>query len=546
MTDDRHDALTRREFLTRSAVAAGAAAGAGAASGLAGLLKPFAVAAAPARVAARPLVYATRTETITLDPAQNDFSYTQRAQRPVYEPLVHYVADGKGGARIEPLLATEWRVSDGGRVYTFRLRSGVRFSDGAPFDADAVKWNFDRVRAVNKGPAARLTVLDRVEVVDRQTVRLVLKAPFAALLPTLTKVPYMISPSAQDRAEAGDFAQRWLNDHATGTGPYLLEQWVRGQQISYSRNPTYWRGWSGQHADRIVLRLVREPATQRLLLETGEADLADGISLVDVDPLKRQPAVVVEEVEAPSLVHIMMRMRGPLADPRFRQAMRAAFGYTSFVAGALLNKGRVPNGPIPKGAWAYDPALPAFRRDLTRARRLLAEVAPSQRTFTLQTISPFFPYYPQLAQIFQQNLAELGLTLSVDDLIDAATFIGNIRTLDRGPDMYGWVVNPAFDDPHEFLFPVYHSSVAGTLQNYTFYKNPRVDALIDQGATIVDQEKRRAIYAEAQRLLREDGPAVFCAQFFLVLGRSRKLQGFQAHPLLVAQPVDYWTLWVEA
>jgi peptide/nickel transport system substrate-binding protein len=544
MTDDRPDALTRREFLTRSATAA---VNAGLAGGLiAPAITPRAVVAAPPRVAARPLVYATRTETITLDPAQNDFSYTQRAQRPVYEPLLQYVPDGKGGARIEPLLVEGWRVSNDGRVYTFRLRAGVRFSDGTPLDADAVRWNFERVKAVNKGPAARLAVVDRVEPVDARTFRLVLKAPFAALIPTLTKVPYMVSPAAQDKAEAGDLAQRWLHDNAIGTGPYLLEGWVRGQQIAYTRNPTYWRGWRGPHAERVVLRLVRESATQRLLLETGEADLADGISIVDVQPLKTRPGVVVEEIEAPSLVHIMMRMRGPFANPKFRQAMRAAFSYTSFVGGALLNKGRVPNGPIPKGAWAYDPSLPAFRRDLGMARRLLDEVGPSQRAFTLQTISPFFPYYPQLAQIFQQNLAELGLQLTVDDMIDAATFIGNIRTLERGPDMYGWVVNPAFDDPHEFLFPVYHSSVAGTLQNYTFYKNAALDALIDQGATVIDQERRRAIYAQAQRILREDGPAIFCAQFFLVLGRSKKLQGFQAHPLLVAQPLDYWGLWVEA
>jgi peptide/nickel transport system substrate-binding protein len=543
MTDDGRTTLTRRELLARSTAAA---AGAAVAGGLGGTLTPFAVAAAPVRVAARPLVYITRTETITLDPAQNDFSYTQRAQRPVYEPLFQYVPDGKGGARIEPLLASGWRVSDGGRVYTFTLRSGVRFSDGTPLDGEAVKWNFDRTKAINKGPAARLAIVDRVEVVDRLTVRLVLKAPFAPLLPTLTKVPYMISPASQDHAQGGDMAQGWLNDHAIGTGPYLLDQWVRGQQISYTRNPHYWRGWTGPHADRIILRLVRESATQRLLLETGEADLADGIALVDIDPLRRQPGVVIDEIEAPSLVHIMMRMRGPFLDPRVRRAMRAAFGYQSFVAGALMNAGRIPNGPIPKGAWAYDPTLPAFRRELDTARRLLQEVAPSQRAFVLQTISPFFPYYPQLAQIFQQNLAELGLRLSVEDLIDAATFVGNLRSLERGPDMYGWVVNPAFDDPHEFLFPVYHSSAAGTLQNYTFYKNPRVDALIDQGASTLDQRKRRAIYAEAQRLLREDGPAVFCAQVFLILGRSRKLQGFQAHPLLVAQPLDYWRLWVEA
>ena len=543
MEDAMRERMRRRTLLARSL---GAAAGAGLAGAAERSLLGAPTAAGAPRAATRPLVFVVRTETLTLDPAQNDFIYTQNAQRPVYEPLVDYAADGKGGAKLVPVLAVEWRTSDA-KTYTFALRPGVKFSDGVPFDARAAKWNFDRLKAVNKGPAARLPPIDRVDVVDPLTIRVVLKDPFAPFIEALPKAPYMISPSVQSKAQGGDLAQRWLNDNAVGTGPYLLERWVRGQQVTFTRNPAYWRGWAGPHAERIVVRLVRESGTQRLMLEAGDADLADGIVLTDAAALARNPNVVIEEHEAPVIVHIMLRMRGPFLNPKFRQAMRAAFSYGGFVGGVLQNKGRIPNGPIARGLWAYDPSLPQFRRELVAARRLLQEVAPSQRRFVLQTISPFFPYYLQLAQIFQQNLAELGLSLAIDDKPDAATFIGNLSSIDHGPDMYGWVVTPAYDDPQDVLYRTYHSgSVPPTAQNFCFYKNPRVDELLDRGITTPDQAHRRPYYNEVQRILRDDGPAVFAAQFFAIFGRRKKLHGFDWHPFLINLTPDFYNLWVEA
>ncbi len=545
MSKAEHCKVTRREFLTQSARTALGVSLVG--TGAAVLIKPLHVMAAPARVATRPLLFVVRTETLTLDPHQNDFIYSQNPQRPVYEPLVDYAPDGKGGAKIVPVLATEWTSSNDARTYTFKLRSGVKFSDGTPFDAEAAKWNFDRLKAVNKGPAARLPPIDRVEVVDRLTVRVILKTPFAPFIQALPKAPYMVSPVVQSKAQGTDLAQAWLNDNAIGTGPYLLERWVRGQQVTFARNAGYWRGWSGEHTERIVVRLVREASTQRLMLETGEADLADGIVILDAEALKKIPGVAIEEHDTPALIHIMLRMRGPALNAKFRQALRAAFGYSSFVGGVLLNKGRVPNGPIPSGIWAHDPSLPQFRRELDKARQLLQEAAPSQRSFVLQTISPFFQYYPQLAQIFQQNLAELGLTLTIDDKPDAATFIGNLTSLDRGPDMYGWAINPAYDDPQDILERTYHSrSLPPTAQNFTFFKNPRVDELIDRGVSVPERSARRPFYNEVQRLLREEGPAVFAAQFFQIFGKSKKLHGFDWHPFLYNLPPDFYNLWVEA
>ncbi|MDR7420208.1 MAG: ABC transporter substrate-binding protein [Armatimonadota bacterium] len=539
------DGVTRRELLIRSARAA---AGVGVA-GFAGAtwVRPFAALAAPARVSTRPLVFVVRTETLTLDPHQNDFIYSQNAQRPIYEPLVDYAPDGKGGATIVPVLATEWRASNDAKTYTFRLRPNVRFSDGTPFDAAAAKWNFDRLKAVNKGPAARLPAIDRVEALDRLTVRVHLRAPFAPFIQALAKAPYMVSPAAQSRESGGDQAQRWLDTNAVGTGPFVLETWARGQQLTYARNPNYWRGWSGPHAERITIRLVRESATQRLMLEAGDADLADGIIITDADAMKKNPALVIEEHSTPAQIHVMLRMRGAMLDPKFREALRAVFGYTSFVGGVLLNKGRVPNGPIAKGIWAHDPSLPQYRRELVRARQLIQEAAPAQRSFVLQTISPFFPYYPQLAQILQQNLAEVGIALTIEDRLDAASFIGALTALERGPDMYGWAINPAYDDPHDILHRTYHStSVPPTAQNFTFYKNPQLDALIDRGVSAPDRARRQPFYNEAQRVLRADGPAIYCAQFFQIFGRRRPLNGFVWHPFLFNLPPDFYNLWVEA
>lgn len=508
---------------------------------------PTAAAKPQAAAATRPMVFIQRIEPITLDPHANDFGYSQFPQRASYESLTNYEMTPDGQSKLVPMLAASWKMADDATSATIELQKGVKFSDGTPFDAQAVKWNFDRIFGLKLGPQGRLPAFDKIEVLGETSLRITLKSPFAPLMDTLAK-PLMISPTAASKNEvSGDQGQKWFFDHMVGTGPFILGGFVKGQQLTYSRNPNYWRGWSGNHLDKLVIKLVKEPATQRMMLETGDADLADGIAFDDLDALSKGQGVVVHADPTLQLVHLMMRMKGPLKDKRIRQALQYAFDYDAFIKGVFNGRARVPHGPLPFGVWAFDSTLPESKRDVAKAKQLLSDAGFPNGGFSLSLwiLPPFGWFQPREAQILQQNLKELGITLNIEEKTDAAILTKALQQIDSGPDMYAWTYNNSLNDPDDNFRRMYHSTLPfpkGT--NGDFYNNPQVDQLIDQGVAIGSQEKRLPIYQELQKILLDDAPAIFVAQPDFFTTRRDVLQDYPYHPFVPNNGPDWWKMWL--
>lgn len=495
--------------------------------------------------AARPFVYAVRTEAVTLDPHVNDLSYSQYAQRPVYESLLEYTVGADGNVNLGPLLASKWDVSSDAKTYTFTLQQNVKFQDGTPFDADAVKWNIDRLTTLKLPPSGRIPPLESVEVVDPSTIRFTLKNPFAPFLASMA-MPLIVSPTAaRSHDQGGDGGKAWLDGNAVGTGPYKLDQWLRGQQVSFSRNPDYWRGWSGNHVDKIVLRTVKEAVTQRQLLETGDADLADGINFDDLDALGNAPGVVVQQGTSPEILNIGLHtQRPPFDNVKVRQAVAYAFDYDSFVKGVLNGRAVVPNGPIPQGTWAADQA-PAYARDLAKAKQLISEagLAPGAKV-RIQTISAYGWYQPGQAQLLQQNLKELGIDATIDNKADAATFLAAIQDKEKGPEIFFWRAAQSIDDPDYELRRLYDSAYTGAAGvNGMWYQSKQFDDLLDQALAIPDRAQRKPLYDQISQLLRTDQPAIWPAQLNFYVTRRDSVQGFVWNPFSNSVP-PYYYLWL--
>lgn len=496
--------------------------------------------------ATRPFVFAVRTEAVTLDPHVNDLSYSRYAQVPVYESLVEYKVGSDGKVSLSPLLAEKWEISPDARTYTFFLRKNVKFTDGTPFDAQAVKWNIDRLTTLKLPPSGRIPPLEAIEVVDPSTVRFVLKNPFAPFLASMV-MPLMISPSAAKQNEQnGDWGKAWLDGNMVGTGPYKLEQWLRGQQVSFTKNPDYWRGWSGNHLEKIVLKVVKEAATQRQMLELGDADLADGIGFDDLDALSTTPGVKVEPGLSPEILNIGFHtQRPPFDNVKVRQAVALAFDYEAFVKGVLNGRGKVPNGPIPQGTWAADGAAKPYARDIEKAKQLIAEAGlPSGTKVRIQTISAYGWYQPREAQILQQNLKELGIEATIDDKADAATFLAALQDKEKGPDIFFWRAAQSIDDPDYELRRLYHSSYVGKAGvNGMWYQSKQFDELLDKALATPEREQRKPLYDQISKLLREDQPAFWPAQLDFYVTRRETLQGFVWNPFSNSVP-PYYDLWL--
>lgn len=500
---------------------------------------------ASGNAATRPFVYAVRTEAVTMDPHVNDLGYSQYAQRAVYEALVEYKVSADGKVDLAPLLAQKWDVSADARTYTFTLQPNVKFQDGTPFDAEAVKWNIDRLVTLKLPPSGRIPPLDSVDVVDPTTIRFVLKNPFAPFLAAMA-MPLMVSPTAaRSHDQGGDGGKAWLDGNAVGTGPYKLDQWLRGQQVTFSRNPDYWRGWTGNHLDKIVLRTVKEAATQRQMLETGDADLADGIGFDDLEPLSSTPGVVVQQGTSPEILNIgLQTQKPPFNNPKMRQAVAYAFDYDSFVKGVLNSRAQAPNGPIPQGTWAADNAAP-YVRDLAKAKQLVSEanLAPGTKV-RIQTISAYGWYQPGEAQILQQNLKELGIDATIDDKADAATFLAALQDKDKGPEIFFWRAVQSIDDPDYELRRLYDSAYVGAAGvNGMWYQNKQFDDLLDHALATPDRAQRKPLYDQMSKLLRDEQPAIWPAQLNFYVTRREAVQNFVWHPFSNSVP-PYYYLWL--
>jgi peptide/nickel transport system substrate-binding protein len=506
--------------------------------------------AVPTKAAAaviRPLVVAVKTETVSLDPHQNDYDYSQKAQHGAYESLLNYtVKDGK--VDVGPGLAASYKTDDA-KVWTLTLQKGVKFTDGTPFNAEAVKYNFDRVRGMKQAPASRLPVIDSVDVVDESTVRITLKNAYPVFSENLTKL-FMVSPTAAKAHVATDdpWGNKWMFDNAVGTGPYKVESWVKGQTVTMVKNPDYWRGWSGNHVEKIILRFIKEAATRRLLLESGDVDLAEGISFDDLDALSKVKGVIVLGNEQPSMVCMMLRLKGPLKDAKVRKAIQLAFSYDDFIKGVLSGRALYPQSPLPTSVWAFDKTLPAMKQDLAAAKKLMADAGFPSGGFSVQiaTISPYGWFQPREAQILQANLKELGITATIQDFPDAAAYYAAIGTADKGPDIYAWSFNNSFNDPEDNFRRMFYSTMTpdnGGI-NYIRYSNSAVDALIDKGLTMSKREDRFPVYAQLQKTLMDDAVAIFAAQPQFFMTTRDSLQGYVWNPFSINNSYEWYDLWL--
>ena len=507
----------------------------------------FGAESSAAKASSRPLVWGVKTETRGLDPHQFDYDYDQKPQRASLEPLMEYKVMPDRSVKIVGVLAESWKGSADAKVWTFQLRKGIKFHDNTPWNAQAAKWNFERLFALNKVPATRIPQnawpdKGGIEAVDDLTLRITLKNPFAPFIETLVK-KYMISPAAAKANEKdNDWGQAWCNENMVGTGPYLLDKWVKGQYVGFKQNPGYWGGWAGNHAQRIIFRYVPEAATHRLLLTKGDVDLSEKIELDDLDDVAKAPGVVVEQHRVPRLIHLYMRQDGPFKDVRVRKAMAHAFDYDAFIKGVWKGRAAKPLSPLPSPVWSFA-AQPEIKQDLNLAKKLLAEAGYREGSFTvtIYILSSYGWFQAREAQILQANLKQLGIESKIQDIPDAGAFISTIKKPDLGPAFYAWTFANAYDDPEDNFRRSYRSD--GSL-NYHGYKNPRVDELIDKGAITQDQKERLKIYGELQKLIWEDYTALFTAEEQWFITRRDTLRGYDFYPFVINMSPNWYQMWV--
>jgi peptide/nickel transport system substrate-binding protein len=479
------------------------------------------------------------TDPDTLDPgvAQSNNSLTVTCK--AYETLVKFaVVDGHVNGEVAPGLARSWSVDAAGTAWDFVLAAGHRFSSGRLVDAAAVKFSFDRLLKIAKGPNEDYPAITATEVIDSMRVRFHLSYPFAPFLASLANCAGdVVDPGVLAHAVDDDLGQGYLSTHSMGSGPYQIAEVEKGQQIVLEPNPHF--GGPPPRLRHVVIKIIKEAAVRRLELEKGDLDLIEEVSPDQVDALERKPGIVV--VDEPCFRQDYLSFntkKPPLDSPLVRQALSYAVDYAGIIDGVLLGKARQMRGFIPEGFAGRDPSVRQFHYDPTLAKSLLARAGV--RHLTLNYLySKADPTWETVGLVLQQNLADIGVTLNLKEYAYAT-----MRDMvDRGDyEIAIGNYTPDFNDPSQYLNYWVDSRLAGLAGNRAFYENAEVDALIRRAIALADPSERMRLYRRAQAIAVDAAPYVLLSQKNYDVAMRRNVHGYVYNPFLL-QVFDFEDMW---
>jgi peptide/nickel transport system substrate-binding protein len=457
-------------------------------------------------------------EAATMDPHLSGSKIDRQVYHNLYEPLL--VLDVKLG--LQPGLAESWTQPDP-KTLVFKLQRGVKFHDGTDFNAEAAKFNFNRMKtdpkSVRKGETANI---ESVDVVDSHTIRLNLRRPDASLIAALTdRAGMMVSPKVVQ--ERGLDLER--NARGAGTGPFEFVEWVKDDHILLKRNENYWNKQAGPYLDQIRYRPIPDDTVKLASLQSGEIEVMDYVQPRDVKAVKADKnAVVVDVPSLASFGYQLNHTKPPFNNKALRQAVVYALDIDQIVKGVWLGVGVPSNGPIPPSSWAYDSGIPAVKRDLAKAKAKLAEGGqPSGLTFSVTTNN--IPINVQEAEVMQAQLAEAGITMKIK-LVDSAALLSDGNNKNFEMISYQWSGRP---DPDGNTFQFFKTA-QGISLNWSGISNPRIDALLDKSREVSDRNERKKIFSELTRLLHEELPMVFIVHPIEPKAFNPRVQGYEPIP----------------
>jgi peptide/nickel transport system substrate-binding protein len=531
--------LNRRQLLRNAAGAAGTVF---ALPGLAAILSGCADASGATTAEGRhSLVIASGATPVTLDPMVSLDGQSPLLWRMSYETLLRFQGSGTD---LGPHLAEAFEVSEDGLTITFHLRDGIVFSDGAELDAAAVKLNLERQIALKQGIAYALTPIAKVETPDARTVVVRAKEFSDGLLSGFASLYglYLVSPKALTDHKGGDWAQAYLRSHMAGTGPYVLDGYQQSQRALFARNERYWRGWSGSHLDRVLVKYVSEPSSERLAAERGETDIALFLPDDVVEGMKGKPGVRITNEPTFNLYYLGLPCKKglPTADKRVRQALSYGFDYKTWVDDVLQRTGAQAHGAVPSNFVEYSPEVTQYTYDPDRARKLLADAGHDGGGFTLKyTFETGYFWKRPLGEQFQANMNDLGVKVEIQEL-SPSTWAALMSNPDRAEHAFGLAWWPSLATPFDYLWTLFATDAQGTAgYNWTYYSNPAYDKLLYAASAEADPVKRKALYAHCQQLVVDDAPALFLNERRYRLPIRTNVDGFTFNGMYIETFDEY-------
>lgn len=481
---------------------------------------------------------------LSLDPAGATGNDVVEINANLYDSLVEL--DPANTYKVLPGLAESWTIAPDNRSITFKVRRGVKFHSGNPLSAEDAAWSLQRVLKLNLALASvwksygfsAANVDQHIRALDAETLQIALPEPTdpKLVIYTLgTSVGAMVLDRKKVMANEkdGDMGRAWLTTNEAGSGPFALNEWRQKDVLLMTRFDGYWR--SPAKLRRVVLRHMTESQTLRLMIERGDIDVAAGMSVPDIESMKKNPNAVIESVKRGNVYYVAVSVKDPkFADKRVRQAIRALIDYDGINKTVMPNYGLYHQRPVQMGLPATLPN-PGYKLDVPAARKLLAEAGfPNGFKTTIRVLSD--PPFINIATNLQSTLALGG--------IEASVIPGT------GNQVYGAMRDRQFEiivgrggggaEPHP------HSSLRSLVYNpdnrdeakltnfqgwRTSFISPEINSLIEKAEIEQDEKKQIAMYQEVQKLYEQQVGAIQpVSQMVDTLVLQKDLRNFHSHP----------------
>jgi peptide/nickel transport system substrate-binding protein len=481
------------------------------------------------------LSFALATSPDSLDPHRSGLAVAVRVFRTIYDNLVVQLPDNT----IKPWLATEWSISPDGKSYTFKLRKDVKFQDGTPFNAEAVKYSYDRIldpatKAANA--SALLKPYKSSEVIDEYTIKLNLESPSIAFLGNLSQAMLgIVSPTAAKKY--GD----QFGKNPVGTGPFKFVKWDDNSEIKVERNPDY--NWAPAlvenkgkaYLDAITFKIIPEEATRLGSVQSGQVTAAETVPPQNIVALKNDAKLQLLQVNTSGLPYTLFfnQSRAPWNDVKARQAVQSAIDVDSIVKTLYLGTYQRAWSPLTPAIFGYDASLEnKIKPDLDKANRLFDELGwvkgadgvreKDGKKLTLHYVdgSPNREKRNDIAAIVQQQLKKVGVAVEVEITKDVQSVIYTAQAY----DLYG---NSQVNSDPVALNSFYHTTAPNARPSLSHLSDPAVDKLLEQGVVEADEAKRKDIYKNVQRYIIDNAVIIPVYIFPYTVAASKNVNGIK-------------------
>lgn len=489
----------------------------------------------PSSPPANTLVFGKAREAVTLDPANVTEGESASVVVNIFDTLVRFE---KNSTTIRPWLAKSWKVSHDKLTWTFYLQQGIRFHDGSPLDAHAVKFNYDRQKDPQhpyrfKGQFEYWQLFNSVKGIwapDPYTVVFTLNRPDAVFLSNLAIFSMGVSSPQAIRKFGADYER-----HPVGSGPFVFERWDTNRQIVLRRNPSYWAGPALM--ERVIFKPIPDNYIRLLELEYKTIHIMDGVDPSEVNRIKYNPELTLLTQPGLNVGYLALNNRHkPFGNLKVRLALNHAINKQRLVKDFFANGelGQAAKNPLPPTVWSYNDQIEDYPYDPAKARQLLTEAGFPQgfktRLWVMPVPRPYMPQPNQIGEAIQADLKRVGIDAEIVSY-EWGEYLERLAQGEHDMALIGWFGDNG--DPDNFLYTLFDkdNTTLGKASNYAFYQGEKVHQLLIKAQQLYNQEQRANLYRQAQVLIHNDAPWVPLFHSTQVVATLKKIKGFALHPV---------------